>query len=144
LLARLDAVPTAGKTTADIVRATDEIRLDLDVTLSKIEARTRFLEPPLPPPWNLHARRVNAVRQANKAVENALMKPGSDGAAAVAMLHAEIRLLLGSAELPARNVGPIGLLLYSEHLLAVEMAGTLLLVAVIGGVAIAGRRRASP
>lgn len=141
-LTRLDAVPTAGKPTAEIVRATDEIRLDLDVALAKIDARTRFLEQPLPPPWNMHTKRVNIVRQANKAIENDLMNPGSDGAAAVATLNAELRLLLGSAELPARNVGPIGLLLYSEYLLTVEMAGTLLLVAAIGGVAIAGRRRA--
>lgn len=137
---RLDAVPTSGKTTAEIVRATDEVRLDLDVALAKIDARTRFLEQPLPPPWSGHAKRVHSVRLANKAVENTLMKPGSDGAAAVATLHAELRLLRGSAELPARNVGPIGLLLYSEQLLAVEMAGTLLLVAAIGAVAIAGRR----
>lgn len=140
LLARLDAVPTAGKTAAEIVRATDEIRLDLDVALAKIEARTRFLEQPLPPPWNGHAKRVHTVRQANKAVENSLMKPGGDGAGAISNLNAELRLLIGSARIPARNVAPIGLLLYSEHLLAVEMAGTLLLVAAIGAVAIAGRR----
>ena len=41
----------------------------------------------------------------------------------------------------ARNVANLGVVLYSEHLLAVEMAGTLLLVATIGAVAIAGRRR---
>jgi NADH-quinone oxidoreductase subunit J len=142
LLNRLNAIPLTGRTTADIVRATDEIRLDLDVALAKIEARTRFLESPLPPPWSGHAKRVNGVRQANKAVENALTKPGVDGAGAIADLNAELRLFIGSAHLPARNVGPIGLLLYSEHLLAVEMAGTLLLVAAIGAVAIAGRKGA--
>ena len=42
--------------------------------------------------------------------------------------------------LPARNVSAIGLSLYSEHLIAVELAGTLLLVATIGAVAIAGRK----
>ena len=34
----------------------------------------------------------------------------------------------------------MGYALYADHLLAVELAGTLLLVATIGAVAIAGRR----
>ena len=55
-------------------------------------------------------------------------------------LKDEVRLLHGTGELPARNVGNIGLLLYADHLLAVELAGTLLLVATIGAVAIAHRR----
>src|SRR5207253_476948 len=55
-------------------------------------------------------------------------------------LRDEVRLLYGTGELPARNVGNIGLLLYADHLLAVELAGTLLLVATIGAVAIAHRR----
>ena len=49
----------------------------------------------------------------------------------------------GSAEGPARNVANIGYALYADHLLAVEMAGALLLVATIGAVAIAGRRGAA-
>jgi hypothetical protein len=55
-------------------------------------------------------------------------------------LRDEVRLLAGAGELPARNVGPLGVVLYTEHLLAVEMAGTLLLVATIGAVAIAHRK----
>jgi NADH-quinone oxidoreductase subunit J len=54
----------------------------------------------------------------------------------------EARLLVGTGELPARNVANLGLLLYTDHLLAVELAGTLLLVATIGAVAIAGRKGA--
>ncbi len=54
----------------------------------------------------------------------------------------DIRLLAGMADLPARNVGNLGLLLYADHLLAVELAGTLLLVATIGAVAIAGKKGA--
>ena len=50
-------------------------------------------------------------------------------------------LLAGRADLPARNVATVGYLLYSEHLLAVELAGTLLLVATVGAVAVAGRRQ---
>ena len=38
----------------------------------------------------------------------------------------------------------LGLVLYSEHLLAVELAGTLLLVATIGAIAIAAAGRGSP
>ena len=49
-------------------------------------------------------------------------------------------LLNGAAELPARNVANLGFLLYTDHLLAVELAGTLLLVATIGAVAIAHRK----
>ncbi len=56
-------------------------------------------------------------------------------------LRDEVTVYSGQGQLPARNVSNIGLLLYSEHLLAVEMAGTLLLVATIGAVAIAGRKK---
>jgi NADH:ubiquinone oxidoreductase subunit 6 (subunit J) len=42
--------------------------------------------------------------------------------------------------LPARNVAALGRSLFTEHLVAVEMAGVLLLVATIGAIAIAGRR----
>ena len=51
-----------------------------------------------------------------------------------------MRLLLGTGELPARNVANVGMLFYADHLLAVELAGTLLLVATVGAVAIAHRR----
>jgi NADH:ubiquinone oxidoreductase subunit 6 (subunit J) len=55
-------------------------------------------------------------------------------------LRDEVLLLYGSAELPARNVENLGFLLYADHLLAIELAGTLLLVATIGAVAIAQRK----
>jgi NADH-quinone oxidoreductase subunit J len=42
--------------------------------------------------------------------------------------------------LPAANVAGLGKALFTDYLLAVELAGTLLLVAVIGAIAIAGRR----
>jgi NADH-quinone oxidoreductase subunit J len=42
--------------------------------------------------------------------------------------------------LPAQNVASLGQELFTQHLLAVELAGTLLLVAAIGAIAIAGRR----
>ena len=43
------------------------------------------------------------------------------------------------------NVAPLGRTLFTDFLIPVELAGTLLLVATIGAIAIAGRRReASP
>ena len=52
--------------------------------------------------------------------------------------------IAGAAELPAANVGDLGRALYTDHLLAVELAGTLLLVATIGAIAIASRDGGSP
>jgi NADH:ubiquinone oxidoreductase subunit 6 (subunit J) len=47
----------------------------------------------------------------------------------------------GPNRLPAANVSAIGRTLFSDHLLAIELAGTLLLVATVGAIAIAGGRR---
>jgi NADH:ubiquinone oxidoreductase subunit 6 (subunit J) len=46
----------------------------------------------------------------------------------------------GKPVMPAANVASLGQSLFTDYLLAVELAGTLLLVAVIGAIAIAGRR----
>ncbi len=46
----------------------------------------------------------------------------------------------GKPALPAENVRHLGKSLFTDYLLPVELAGTLLLVAVIGAIAIAGRR----
>ncbi|HEV3145552.1 MAG TPA: NADH-quinone oxidoreductase subunit J [Gemmataceae bacterium] len=48
------------------------------------------------------------------------------------------------ASLPAANVANLGRTLFSDYLLAVELGGTLLLVATIGAIAIAHRRREAP
>lgn len=74
-----------------------------------------------------------------KSIDERRFEPAA-AAARVRQLRDEYRLLLGSTELPARNVANIGYVLYANQLLAVELAGTLLLVATIGAVAIAGRR----
>jgi len=42
--------------------------------------------------------------------------------------------------MPAENVASLGRSLFTDYLIAVELAGTLLLVATIGAIAIAGRR----
>jgi NADH-quinone oxidoreductase subunit J len=47
----------------------------------------------------------------------------------------------GSRFLPADNVAGLGGLLFTDYLLPVELGGTLLLVATIGAIAIATRRR---
>lgn len=47
----------------------------------------------------------------------------------------------GRKKLPAANVSAIGRAVFTDHLLTVELAGTLLLVATVGAIAIAGGRR---
>lgn len=84
-----------------------------------------------------------ALRAAETAVLDPARAKPEQARAAVGRLRDEVRLLAGSGELPARNVGNLGYLLYADHLLAVELAGTLLLVATVGAVAIAHRRVAS-
>jgi hypothetical protein len=80
---------------------------------------------------------------APKAVEDNFQTEKPDVAAAkaeVRKLRDEVVLLRGAGQLPARNVANLGYLLYSEHLLAIELAGTLLLVAVVGAIAVAHRK----
>lgn len=91
--------------------------------------------------------RAAALRALNRRtyerLEKNVLSPRPDVAAAKADLRTlrdEVRLLYGTGELPARNVGNLAVLLYADHLLAVELTGTLLLVAAIGAVAIAHRR----
>ena len=139
ILARFDRAPSTGTASA-LVKATDGPRMDLDLLLQKIEGRVYFLGATPPPPWDAVFTRTASVRAASKTLENAVTSSASDAVKALTSVKSESRLLLGSAELPARNVGTLGLLLYSEHLLAVEMAGTLLLVAAIGAVAFVGRK----
>jgi len=95
-----------------------------------------------------------AVTKQAEAVQNEIARtftkfeddvlPGKIGVPATKTSLVAIRdaavLLNGAAELPARNVANLGFLLYTDHLLAVELAGTLLLVATIGAVAIAHRK----
>jgi NADH:ubiquinone oxidoreductase subunit 6 (subunit J) len=146
----LDTVAATLKTVADethpsakgYVDGTDAARADLRGVTTAVVARYGFLRPGIdhPPPTDAALRRVREIDDRSKAVENALLGPADDARTAVHRLREDVLLLRGSAELPARNVASIGYLLYSEQLLAVELAGTLLLVATIGAVAIAGRK----
>jgi NADH:ubiquinone oxidoreductase subunit 6 (subunit J) len=96
--------------------------------------------------------RTAAVRDLSRAafekIEATINDPArskpAEAKADAAKLREEVRLLRGAGELPARNVGNLGLLLYADHLLAVELAGTLLLVATIGAVAIVHRKGVPP
>ena len=92
-------------------------------------------------------RLVELNRETFDAIEVALidqMPPDLDRArSAMESLRQEVMILAGVGGLPARNVGTIGLRLYSEYLLTVEFAGVLLLVATIGAVSIASRRGTS-
>jgi hypothetical protein len=94
-------------------------------------------------------KRAAVVRELNEKAYDGVFNNLYDGKppreavkAEFRKLREEVLLLYGSGELPARNVANIGYLLYADHLLAVELAGTLLLVATIGAVAIAHRKGA--
>jgi NADH:ubiquinone oxidoreductase subunit 6 (subunit J) len=79
-------------------------------------------------------------RYAETAVNDPARGRPDEAKKEAAKLREQLLLLAGVGELPARNVANLGVLLYADHLLAVELAGTLLLVATIGTVAIAHRR----
>lgn len=91
------------------------------------------------PRVSVFLKQTEALKKANNKIIDA--KTPVEKSAAVDALRPELLVYLGNGNLPARNVANLGAVIYSEHLLAVEMAGTLLLVATIGAVAIAGRRR---
>jgi NADH:ubiquinone oxidoreductase subunit 6 (subunit J) len=89
---------------------------------------------------------IHAAKKLGKANDEAegktvLGKDFAAGKEAATKLRSELIVFAGHGQMPARNVANLGYSLYSEYILAVEMAGTLLLVATIGAVAIAGRRK---
>ena len=98
------------------------------------------------PRTQLVIRSANALRDKNQttfdAVDNKLVAGDLNGAkAALQDLRNDVVILGGQGHIPARNVGTLGLVLYSEHLISVELAGTLLLVATIGSMVIAAGRK---
>lgn len=94
-------------------------------------------------------KRVASVRKdgarALSAVQDGIENPAkaAEAKAGAAKLREQVLLLAGSSELPARNAANLGFVLYSQHLLSIELAGTLLLVATIGAIAIAQRKRSA-
>jgi NADH:ubiquinone oxidoreductase subunit 6 (subunit J) len=69
-------------------------------------------------------------RRGDRLSEFSGPSPASDG----------VRDARGSAPLPAENVASLGRSLFTDYLLAVELGGTLLLVATVGAIAIASRQ----
>jgi NADH-quinone oxidoreductase subunit J len=117
---RLEKTPENGPTPATLYRADQQSKEALE-----------------------RAAKARALAFTSSELESALMKDKPDAGAVKAKaqkLRDEVALLYGMGDLPAANVRALGLSLYSEHLLAVELAGTLLLVAVIGAVAVAQRK----
>jgi NADH-quinone oxidoreductase subunit J len=86
-------------------------------------------------------KRTDELVKANDKLGNALVNTPNEYHSTAQAVRPELLVYLGTGHLPARNVANLGASLYSEHLLAVEMSGTLLLVATVGAVAIAGRRK---
>jgi NADH-quinone oxidoreductase subunit J len=85
-------------------------------------------------------RQAENVSAASQRADNVLLSDKTAAKAELRKLRDEVVLLYGMGELPADNVRGLGFVLYREHLLAVELAGTLLLVAVIGAIAVAHRK----
>jgi NADH:ubiquinone oxidoreductase subunit 6 (subunit J) len=149
-----NAIPKADRI-AQITR-TEELLDDVAGLLSaKIEGSMRY--------GSVHARLAGhrVDRQADQVlrqvettrkdgtrtlalVETAVNEPNrvkpEEVRAEVRKLREEVVLLAGAGELPARNAANLGYVLYSQHLLSIELAGTLLLVATIGAIAIAHRK----
>jgi NADH-quinone oxidoreductase subunit J len=80
------------------------------------------------------------VRMLQDGIDNPARAKSDDAKVAVGKLREDVLLLAGAGELPARNAANLGYMLYSEHLLSIELAGTLLLVATIGAIAIAHKK----
>jgi NADH:ubiquinone oxidoreductase subunit 6 (subunit J) len=157
---RLEAVN--GVTTKDeLAGLTRFVREKIEAVVDPLPAETRggapvperlaVLKDPRSKATARQAEKVrDRARRAFNVVENRLLaKPELTeaevrfAARPLGGLRDDVVLLAGQGELPARNVSAVGYALYADHLLAVEMAGTLLLVATIGAVAIAGRKGAA-
>lgn len=70
------------------------------------------------------------------------MKEALEDLAALGTFVRASRTAEGQARLPAANTASLGVTLFTEYLLPVELGGTLLLVATIGAILITGRREA--
>src|SRR5262249_39939973 len=87
------------------------------------EAGTRIRDPLWARAGGLHPPRGDRLSEFSGP------SPAGDGA----------RDFRGYAPLPAENVASLGRSLFTDYLLAVELGGTLLLVATVGAIAIATR-----
>jgi hypothetical protein len=127
----------------DLERVGNAIRLRLTIAVDGEDVELRGDEQARAVRQRAARVRRDAVMAVASRVDGDFIKSRRIPAARVEevrRLREEVLLLAGAGELPARNVANIGFVLYANHLLAVELAGTLLLVATVGAVAIAQRR----
>lgn len=125
LRARLEKTPARDSKPAELFRDDPQAHDALD-RAAKVRAA------------NFTAAQLERALSDSKPDPN---KPDTEAVKALAQrLREEVVLLHGIGQLPARNVANLGFVLYSEYLLAIELAGTLLLVATIGAVAISHQK----
>jgi len=89
-------------------------------------------------------KQTEVLRVLANSTDDKLLNAGIDLnkiRSAIKLLRDQTVIYSGNGQLPARNVANIGYILYSEHILSVELAGTLLLVATIGAVTMTQRRK---
>src|SRR5262245_49103870 len=137
--------------------------LELQSAISELKLIVESLKPPADaqpgaPPPQLMPDDVEQLPGLNQQIHDrlALLKAIRDGRVNP---HVDVKLSpYGQARrvvadekappsnpLPRGNVAALGRALFTDHLIAVELGGTLLLVATIGAIAIAGgRRRGAP
>ncbi len=142
-LAKLDAVVNPETSGDRIALATEGHDLIEDVLVNGTDGRQavphRLAHTAADPRVAAFLKQTAELKQRNDRILNE--KADGDKLRAAEALRPHLVVYLGNGHLPARNVANLGAVIYSEHLLAVEMAGTLLLVATVGAVAIAGRRK---
>ncbi len=128
------AVSRSGSVLSRLVRLRQELNADLELYRQDHQARAVVTQA-------VKLQELNAATYRKLETNLLDANPNSDLARAeVAGLREEVLLLMGMGELPASNVSNLGYQLYTEYLLAVELAGALLLVASLGAVAIARRK----
>jgi NADH:ubiquinone oxidoreductase subunit 6 (subunit J) len=149
LLAAADRLANVG--TADELKAVADVRFPLLDAVGGPNAVLARLDPLVDPRSKATRRMAEEVRTDTATafdwLENRVVTRPNPAAADVAeaanrlaKLREKVLVLSGQGELPARNVANVGLAVYSDHLLGVEMAGAILLVATVGAVAVAGRK----
>jgi NADH-quinone oxidoreductase subunit J len=135
--AALDRVRVAGP------RATDDPWLTDHKTVQEVENALEFLGTAFKDPDGDHVRttcqtisdglrRLKHLRDGTATLDDI---PRSEYGVVKPVGHPDT-----PRQLPAANVAAVGRTLFSDHLLAVELAGTLLLIATIGAIVIARRR----